>query len=80
MRRDAALGAVIARHGPCGLADGQRDHGLQAMIESIVWQQLSGKAAATIYARFLALFLPSHLYRHSNANLHIFPPLKIRLF
>jgi DNA-3-methyladenine glycosylase II len=56
MRRDAALGAVIARHGPCGLADGQRDHGLQAMIESIVWQQLSGKAAATIYARFLALF------------------------
>ena len=56
MRRDAALGAVIARHGRCGLADGQRDHGLQAMIESIVWQQLSGKAAATIYARFLALF------------------------
>jgi DNA-3-methyladenine glycosylase II len=56
MRRDAVLGAVMTRHGPCGLADGQRDHGLQAMIESIVWQQLSGKAAATIYARFLALF------------------------
>ena len=58
MRRDAVLGAVIARHGRCGLADGQRDHGLQAMIESIVWQQLSGKAAATIYSRFLALFPP----------------------
>ena len=32
MRRDAVLGAVIAKHGPCGLADGQREHGLQAMI------------------------------------------------
>jgi DNA-3-methyladenine glycosylase II len=56
MRRDPRLRAVIAQHGRCGLADGQRDHGLQAMIESIVWQQLSGKAAATIYGRFLALF------------------------
>lgn len=56
MRRDPRLRAVIAQYGRCGLADGQRDHGLQAMIESIVWQQLSGKAAATIYGRFLALF------------------------
>jgi DNA-3-methyladenine glycosylase II len=56
MRRDPRLRAVIAQHGRCGLADGQRDHGLQAMIESLVWQQLSGKAAATIYGRFLALF------------------------
>ena len=56
MRRDPRLRAVIAQHGRCGLPDGQRDHGLQAMIESIVWQQLSGKAAATIYGRFLALF------------------------
>jgi DNA-3-methyladenine glycosylase II len=56
MRRDPRLRVVIAQYGRCGLADGQRDHGLQAMIESIVWQQLSGKAAATIYGRFLALF------------------------
>jgi len=58
MRRDPVLGAIIAQHGPCGLADGQRDHGLRAIIESIVWQQLSGKAAATIFSRFLALFPP----------------------
>jgi DNA-3-methyladenine glycosylase II len=57
-RRDAVLGAIIAECGDCGLADGQRDHGLQALIEAIVWQQLSGKAAATIFARFLALFPP----------------------
>ena len=55
-RRDPVLGTIIARHGACGLSAGQRDHGLQAVIESIVWQQLSGKAAATIFARFLALF------------------------
>ena len=55
-RRDPVLGAIIAQYGACGLADGQREHGLQAMIESIVWQQLSGKAAATIFGRLLALF------------------------
>ena len=57
-RRDPVIGAIIAQHGACGLADGQREHGLQALIESIVWQQLSGKAAATIFGRFLALFPP----------------------
>jgi DNA-3-methyladenine glycosylase II len=55
-RRDPVLGAIITQHGACGLAAGQRDQGLHAVIESIVWQQLSGKAAATIFARFLALF------------------------
>lgn len=55
-RRDPVLGAIIAQRGACGLASGQREHGLQAIIESIVWQQLSGKAAATIFGRFLALF------------------------
>jgi DNA-3-methyladenine glycosylase II len=55
-RRDPVLKAIIEAYGPCGLANGQRDHGLQAVIESIVWQQLSGKAAATIFRRFLASF------------------------
>jgi DNA-3-methyladenine glycosylase II len=73
MRRDAVLGAVIVQHGRCGLADGQRDHGLQAMIESIVWQQLSGKAAATIYSRFLALF-PAGRYPTPEEILAVPPP------
>ena len=56
MRRDPVLGALIKRHGPCGLSDDQREDPFRAMVEAIVWQQLSTKAAATIFARFLALF------------------------
>lgn len=55
-RRDPVLGAIIRRHGRCGLAGAQREDPFQAIVEAIVWQQLSGKAAATIFGRFLALF------------------------
>src|SRR5918995_1114556 len=54
-RRDPVLGALIARIGPCGLARSQRDDPFVAMVEAIVWQQLSTRAAAAIYARVLAL-------------------------
>jgi DNA-3-methyladenine glycosylase II len=53
-RRDRVLAAIIRAHGHCGLADAQREDPFVAMVEAIVWQQLSGKAAATIYARVLA--------------------------
>jgi len=56
IRRDPVLGALIRRQGPCGLADDQREDPFRAIVEAIVWQQLSTKAAATIFARFLALF------------------------
>ena len=56
MRRDPVLGAAIKRIGPCGLASRQRKDHLTALVGSIVSQQLSTKAAATIFARFLALF------------------------
>ncbi len=55
-RRDPVLGALIRQHGRCGLARAQREDPFQAIVEAIVWQQLSGKAAATIFGRFLALF------------------------
>jgi DNA-3-methyladenine glycosylase II len=55
VRRDPVLGAAIKRIGPCGLADRQRPHHLTALINAIVSQQLSTKAAATIFARFAAL-------------------------
>jgi DNA-3-methyladenine glycosylase II len=54
-QRDPVLGAIIAEHGPCGLARAQHEDPFTALVEAIVWQQLSGKAAATIYARVLAL-------------------------
>src|ERR1700687_3105513 len=56
MRRDPVLGATVKRIGPCGLAARQRTDHLTALIGAIVSQQLSTKAAATIFARFVALF------------------------
>src|SRR4029077_8409608 len=56
MRRDPILGAAIKRIGACGMAGRQRKDHLSALIGAIVSQQLSTKAAATIFARFLALF------------------------
>ena len=56
MRRDPILGGVIKRIGPCGLAARQRKDHLTALIGAIVSQQLSTKAAAAIFGRFVALF------------------------
>jgi DNA-3-methyladenine glycosylase II len=56
MRRDPVLGAAIRRIGPCGLAARQRQDHLSALVGAIVSQQLSTKAASTIFARLTALF------------------------
>jgi DNA-3-methyladenine glycosylase II len=56
MRHDPVLGALIKRIGPCGMAERQRNDHLTALIGAIVSQQLSTKAAATIFGRFAALF------------------------
>lgn len=55
MRRDPVLGAAVKRIGPCGLASRQRTDHLSALAGAIVSQQLSTKAAATIFGRFVAL-------------------------
>jgi DNA-3-methyladenine glycosylase II len=55
-RRDPVLGAIIKRVGPCRLPERQIEDHLTALIRAIVNQQLSTKAAATIFARFVALF------------------------
>src|SRR5215475_35734 len=56
MRRDPVLGKAIKRIGPCLLADRQRKDHLTALVGSIVSQQLSTKAATTIFGRLVALF------------------------
>jgi len=56
MRRDPVLGGIVKQIGPCGLAARQRNDHLTALIGAIVSQQLSTKAAATIFGRFVALF------------------------
>lgn len=47
---------MIDRVGACGLTRERSGTNFQAVARSIVYQQLSGKAAATIHGRFCALF------------------------
>ena len=53
---DPVLARIIDRVGPCTLQP--REHGthFDEILRAIVYQQLSGKAAATIHGRILALF------------------------
>jgi DNA-3-methyladenine glycosylase II len=61
MRRDPILRDAIKRIGPCLMADRQRNDHLTALVGAIVSQQLSTKAAATIFGRFVALFPDGHI-------------------
>jgi len=53
--RDAVLARVIDQVGPPRIRPPQRTP-FEALTRAITFQQLSGKAAATIYGRFLALY------------------------
>lgn len=54
---DPILAALIEQVGDCTLSQGQRQGDLLfCLCESILYQQLSGKAAAAIHRRFLALY------------------------
>ena len=57
---DPVLGHLIARCGPCTLQP-QSLEPLVMLCRSIVYQQLSGKAAGTIMMRFLGLYEPDAL-------------------
>jgi DNA-3-methyladenine glycosylase II len=61
MRRDPVLAGAIRQIGPCLMADRQRKDHLSALVGAIVSQQLSTKAAATIFGRFVALFPDHHI-------------------
>lgn len=54
--RDRALGSVIERVGGSGFPAPRSGSAFEALSHSIVYQQLSGKAAATIFGRFRALY------------------------
>jgi len=53
---DAKLGALIDRAGPFTLRLDPRSSPFESLVESILYQQLNGKAAATIHSRVRALF------------------------
>jgi DNA-3-methyladenine glycosylase II len=55
MRRDPTLGAIIKRFGRCGLSDSRTRDPFASLIGTIISQQLSTKAAATIQQRVVAL-------------------------
>src|SRR6202521_3391137 len=50
---DPVLRAIIARVGPCRMEFGPPE--FHSLAEAIVYQQLNGKAAVTIFKRFAAL-------------------------
>src|SRR3989344_1466286 len=56
LKRDKHLGAFVRRHGPIVHRRAHARNTFQSLAESIVYQQLSGKAAANIVKRFVALF------------------------
>jgi DNA-3-methyladenine glycosylase II len=55
MRRDAKLAAVINAHGRCRLADSRTREPFASLVGTIISQQLSTKAAATIHKRVVDL-------------------------
>jgi 3-methyladenine DNA glycosylase/8-oxoguanine DNA glycosylase len=57
-RADPALAQVIRRVGPFPAEPPPRMSIFEALLVSIVHQQLSGKAAATIHGRVVALYAP----------------------
>jgi DNA-3-methyladenine glycosylase II len=52
-KSDPILRSIIERVGPCRMEFGEPE--FSALAESIVYQQLNGRAAATIFERFAAL-------------------------
>ena len=55
-RADATLRRLIRQHGPCALSPAWRRPPFEALVQAIVYQQLHGKAAATILRRLVALY------------------------
>ncbi|MBI2764742.1 MAG: DNA-3-methyladenine glycosylase 2 family protein [Chloroflexi bacterium] len=63
---DPVMARIVASVGPFEMrADGAEP--FRALARSIIFQQLSGKAASTIYGRFLALFGPEFM-EHEEAR------------
>src|SRR5579863_2836008 len=70
-KSDPILRAIIERVGPCRMEFGQPE--FSSVAESIVYQQLNGKAAATIFERFAVLagepLTPEGILKLSDAQL-----------
>lgn len=56
MRRDPVMKELIRRLGPCRLGESRKADPFEALVQAILWQQLSWKAALAIYRKFLTVF------------------------
>ena len=63
---DRKLARIIAKAGPCGLQPERTQSIFEALLESIIYQQLNGKVAATITGRVKALF-PENTHQPADA-------------
>src|SRR6202035_1038295 len=70
-KSDPILRAIIERVGPCRMEFGAPE--FRSLAEAIVYQQLNGKAAVTIFNRFAALagepLTPEGILKLSNEQL-----------
>lgn len=70
-KADKKLAKLIGQCPPCGIRLNLMQNVFEALMESIVYQQLSGKAAATILNRVKALYFPpdtpTQKTRHGDA-------------
>lgn len=62
-KADPELGRLMKAAGPFGVEIRGMQDPFGSLAESIVYQQLTGKAAATIYGRVAALYLPKRKLR-----------------
>jgi 3-methyladenine DNA glycosylase/8-oxoguanine DNA glycosylase len=74
LRRDRVLAPIIRGVGPCRLRVDRRTAPFAALVESILYQQITGKAAATIHDRLRALCgrpapRPEDILRATDAEL-----------
>lgn len=60
-KRDKKLGKIIDQVGPCALKLDEMHSPFASLAEAIIYQQLTGKAAATIAQRVKNLFLDDEL-------------------
>jgi DNA-3-methyladenine glycosylase II len=55
---DEKLGRFMELAGPCGLQMDEAESPFESLVEAIIYQQLHGKAAETIFNRMKAIFAP----------------------
>ncbi len=65
---DAKLGRLIERAGPFTLRVASAQSPFEALVESIIYQQLHGKAAAAIHRRLIESFAPVFGLEHPSEH------------